>query len=337
MFVDYAEIEVRGGDGGSGCVSFRREKFVPKGGPDGGDGGKGGSITLKVDTDLSTLLDFHYKKIYKAKRGMHGKGKNQTGVDGENLLIKVPPGTIVKDKATGEILADLISEGSTCIVAKGGRGGKGNSHFKTSTHQTPRFAQPGEKGEVKKIVLELKLLADVGLVGAPNAGKSTLLTRVSEARPKIASYPFTTLKPNLGVVRLSDHRSFILADIPGLIEGAHQGKGLGLEFLRHIQRTKLLIYLLDVTVSDLKTEYYNLQNELKLFDISLLDKPSILVLNKIDLLSEKENTKLKLNLDTQMVKISALTGEGLDKLLKVLDRELDKVRIREKGEMRIGV
>ncbi len=336
MFVDYAEIEVRGGDGGRGCISFRREKYIPKGGPDGGDGGKGGDVILKVEQDLSTLLDFHYRRAYKAGRGKHGKGKNRTGEGGEDLVVKVPPGTIAKDKISRESLTDLISVTDFYVIAKGGRGGKGNTHFKSSTLQAPRFAQPGEKGEVRKIILELKLLADVGIVGPPNSGKSTLLARVSDARPKIAPYPFTTLKPNLGVVRLKDHKSFILADIPGLIEGAHQGKGLGLDFLRHIQRTKVLLFLLDVTASDLISEYDNLKNELKLYDLSLLEKPAILALNKIDLLTEKDKKRLKLEIGLPLVKLSALTGEGIEKLLDCINQELEKVKLREKGEIKIG-
>jgi GTP-binding protein len=336
MFVDYAEIEVRGGDGGRGCISFRREKYIPKGGPDGGDGGKGGDVILKVEQDLSTLLDFHYRRAYKAGRGKHGEGKNRTGEGGEDLVVKVPPGTVVKDKISGVSLTDLISITDFYVIAKGGRGGKGNTHFKSSTLQAPRFAQPGEKGEVRKIILELKLLADVGIVGPPNSGKSTLLARVSDARPKIAPYPFTTLKPNLGVVRLKDHKSFVLADIPGLIEGAHQGKGLGLDFLRHIQRTKLLLFLLDVTASDLISEYSNLKNELKLYDLSLLEKPAILALNKIDLLTEKDKKRLKLELGLPLVKLSALTGEGIEKLLDCINQELEKVKLREKGEIKIG-
>jgi GTP-binding protein len=336
MFVDYAEIEVRGGDGGRGCISFRREKYVPKGGPDGGDGGKGGDVILKVEQDLSTLLDFHYRRAYKAGRGKHGKGKNRTGEGGEDLVVKVPPGTVVKDKISGESLIDLVSEKDFFVIAKGGRGGKGNTHFKSSTLQAPRFAQPGEKGEVKKIILELKLLADVGIVGPPNSGKSTLLARVSDARPKIAPYPFTTLKPNLGVVRLKENKSFVLADIPGLIEGAHQGKGLGLDFLKHIQRTKLLLFLLDVTASDLISEYSNLKNELKLYDLSLLEKPAVLALNKIDLLTEKDKKRLKLEIDLPLVKLSALTGEGIEKLLDCINQELEKVKLREKGEIKIG-
>jgi GTP-binding protein len=336
MFVDYAEIEVCGGKGGNGCVSFRREKYLPKGGPNGGDGGKGGDVILKVEPDLSTLLDFHYKRIYKAENGKHGEGKDRTGEGGKDLEVKVPPGTVVKDKESGEMLGDLVSPEDLFIVAKGGRGGKGNAHFKSSTNQAPRFAQTGEKGQIRKIVLELKLLADVGIVGAPNAGKSTLLARVSDARPKIGPYPFTTLKPNLGVVRLKSGRSFILADIPGLIEGAHKGKGLGLDFLRHIQRTRLLLFLLDVTTSDIPREYNKLRQELKLYDLSLLEKSAILALNKIDLLTDKEREKIKIDLDIPSIKISALTGAGIKELLNMISRQLEKIKIQENEEIKIG-
>ena len=336
MFVDYAEIEVWGGKGGNGCVSFRREKYLPKGGPNGGDGGKGGDLILKVDPDLSTLLDFHYKRIYKAGNGKHGEGKDRTGEDGKDLMVKVPPGTVVKDKESGEVLGDLVSSENLFIAAKGGRGGKGNAHFKSSTNQAPRFAQSGEKGQMREIILELKLLADVGIVGPPNAGKSTLLARVSDARPKVAPYPFTTLKPNLGVVRLKSNKSFVLADIPGLIEGAHKGKGLGLDFLRHIQRTKILVFLLDVTVPDIPLEYNRLKQELKLYDLSLLEKPAILALNKIDLLPDKEKKKIKVNLDLPSVKISSLTGVGIKELLNMISRQLVKIKIQEKKEIKIG-
>ncbi len=337
MFVDYAEIEVWGGKGGNGCVSFRREKYLPKGGPNGGDGGKGGDVLLKVDPDLSTLLDFHYKRIYKAENGRPGQGKDKTGEGGKDLVVRVPPGTVVKDKESDEVLTDLVSSGDDFVAAKGGRGGKGNAHFKSSTLQAPRFAQPGENGETRKIVLELKLLADVGIVGPPNAGKSTLLARVSDARPKIAPYPFTTLKPNLGVVRLKSGKSFVLADIPGLIEGAHKGKGLGLDFLRHVQRTKMLIFLLDVTVPDIPLEYDRLEQELKLYDLSLLEKPSIIALNKTDLLTDKEKKKIKVNLDLPSVKISAVTGAGIKELLNFISRELDKGRVRKKEKIKTGV
>ncbi len=336
MFVDYAEIEIWGGKGGNGCISFRREKYLPKGGPNGGEGGKGGDVILKVDPDLSTLLDFHYKRIYKAENGKHGEGKDRTGEGGKDLVVKVPPGTVVKDKESGEMLGDLVSSEGLFIAAKGGRGGKGNAYFKSSTNQAPRFAQPGEKGQMRKIVLELKLLADVGIVGPPNAGKSTLLARVSDARPKIGPYPFTTLKPNLGVVRLKSGKSFILADIPGLIEGAHKGKGLGLDFLRHIQRTRLLVFILDVTIPDIISEYDKLNQELKLYDPSLLEKPSIAVLNKIDLLTDKEKKKIKVNLDIPSIKISALTGEGIKELLNIISRKLEKGKLQEKEEIKIG-
>ena len=325
-----------GGKGGNGCVSFRREKYLPRGGPNGGDGGKGGGLILKVDPDLSTLLDFHYKRIYKAENGKHGEGKDRTGENGKDLVVKVPPGTVVKDKESGEVLGDLVSSENLFIAAKGGRGGKGNAHFKSSTNQAPRFAQSGEKGQMRKIILELKLLADVGIVGPPNSGKSTLLARVSDARPKVAPYPFTTLKPNLGVARLKSNKSFVLADIPGLIEGAHKGKGLGLDFLRHIQRTKLLLFLLDVTMPDIPIEYNKLRQELKLYDLSLLEKPAILALNKIDLLTDKEKKKLKANLNIPSVKISALTGVGIKELLNIISRELEKGRLQEKGEIKIG-
>jgi len=336
MFVDYAEIEVWGGKGGNGCISFRREKYLPKGGPDGGDGGKGGDLILKVDPDLSTLLDFHYKRIYKAGNGKHGEGKDRTGENGKDLVVKVPPGTVVKEKESEEVIGDLVSSEDLFIVAKGGRGGKGNAHFKSSTNQAPRFAQPGESGQIRKIVLELKLLADVGIVGPPNSGKSTLLARVSDARPKIGPYPFTTLRPNLGVVRLKSGKNFILADIPGLIEGAHKGKGLGLDFLRHIQRTKMLIFLLDVTVSDIPLEYNKLKQELRLYDLSLLEKPAILALNKIDLLTDKEKKKIKINLDMPSVKISAVAGEGIKELLNMISRQLEKIKMQEKEEIKIG-
>ena len=245
MFIDQARIFVKGGDGGNGCVAFRREKYVAMGGPFGGDGGRGGSVIFEADQGLSTLMDFRYNKHFKAKRGQHGKGKNQHGAGGEDLLVRVPVGTIIRDDDTGEILADLTTHGQQCVVAHGGRGGRGNSRFASSTHKAPSMAENGEPGEERWIRLELKLLADVGLVGFPNAGKSTFISRVSAARPKIADYPFTTLVPNLGVVVTRDKESFVIADIPGLIEGAHQGAGLGHDFLRHIERTRVLLFILD--------------------------------------------------------------------------------------------
>jgi GTP-binding protein len=246
-FVDYVKIHVKAGDGGRGCVSFRREKYVPRGGPDGGDGGRGGHIILKATKELNTLLDLKYQREYKAERGEHGKGSNKHGRNGEDKIIFVPVGTLVKEAETETVIADLDYDGKEVIVAKGGRGGLGNSHFATATRQAPKFAQPGEKGAEKQLILELKLLADVGFIGLPNAGKSTLISLISSAKPKIADYPFTTLVPNLGVVKLEDFRSFVVADIPGLIKGAHRGAGLGFQFLRHVERTSILLHLVDVS------------------------------------------------------------------------------------------
>ena len=247
QFVDYVKIHVKAGDGGRGCVSFRREKYVPRGGPDGGDGGRGGHIIFRATDALNTLLDQTYHREYRAQRGQHGMGKKMHGKNGEDLIIPVPVGTILKDAETKDILIDLDRKGLQVVIAKGGRGGLGNSHFATSTRQAPRYAQPGEEGEEKWLILELKLLADVGLIGLPNAGKSTLLSVISSARPKIADYPFTTLTPVLGVVKLEDYRSFVVADIPGLIEGAHRGVGLGFQFLRHVERTSILLHLVDIS------------------------------------------------------------------------------------------
>jgi len=325
QFVDYAEITVKAGNGGKGCVSFRREKYVPKGGPDGGDGGDGGSVIFQIDPHLTTLLDFHYKKHYKAENGEQGKGALKHGRNGKNIIIKVPPGTIIKDLGTKEILADLTKKDQIAVVAKGGKGGRGNAHFKSSTHQSPRRAEPGIQGEENKLSLELKLLADVGIVGQPNAGKSTLLSKLSSAKPKIADYPFTTLTPNLGIVKLGDHESLVMADIPGLIEGAHQGKGLGLQFLKHIQRTKLLLYLLDASSDDVKSDYQTLKKETKLFDPHLAERPEIVVVNKIDLLQRIKKIKIR-NGKVPVCYISALTGGGLKDLLRIIKSELDDMK-----------
>jgi len=314
---------VKAGNGGRGCVSFRREKYVPKGGPDGGDGGDGGDVIIKVDPHMRTLLDFRYVKHYKAGNGEHGKGALKHGKRGEDVWIKVPPGTIVKDIESKKILVDLTAEDQAFVVAKGGKGGKGNARFKSSTQQAPRKAEPGTKGEEKKLALELKLLADVGIVGHPNVGKSTLLSKLSSARPKIADYPFTTLSPMLGLVKLNAYKSFVLADIPGLIEGAHEGKGLGLQFLKHIQRTKLLLYLLDATSSDLKGDYHTLRNEIKLFDPELSERAGIVAINKIDLLPQEKIQKFN-NGKKKICYISALTGRGLKDLLDVIRSELEK-------------
>ena len=322
-FIDYAEIKVKAGDGGSGCVSFRREKYVPKGGPDGGDGGDGGNVLIQVDQHMSTLLDFKYKRSYRAENGEGGKGKDQQGKNGKDVVIKVPPGTLVKDLEKGKILSDLVSADQFVVAAKGGKGGRGNAHFKTSTEKAPRKFEKGKKGEQKRLALELKVLADVGIVGYPNSGKSTLLAKLSRAKPKIDDYPFTTLYPNLGVVQMKNYHNFILADIPGLIQDAHMGKGLGIEFLRHVQRTKVLVFLLDVTSPELREQFTSLKKEMRLFDPGLLKKKAILALNKIDLLTNKK-LKIDLNSELPRCRISALTGEGIEKLLKLLDKEFKR-------------
>jgi GTP-binding protein len=317
MFVDHAEIEVQAGNGGNGHVSFRREKYVPKGGPDGGDGGKGGDILVIADENMSTLLDFRYKKVFKAEAGGDGGKANKSGLGGQDLIIKLPPGTLVKDLNTGELIVDLKPGENPTIVASGGKGGKGNTRFKSATNQAPRKALPGRPGQYRKLVLELKLIADVGLVGYPNAGKSTLLARISDARPKIADYPFTTLVPNLGIVRTSEYRNFVVADIPGVIEGAHAGKGLGLEFLRHIQRTRVLVFLIECLEEDPQISYDMLRAELGLFDTDLLEKPSVVVINKIDLLDQPAREVFN-SWPDKWLKISAVTGENVNDLLNII-------------------
>jgi GTP-binding protein len=283
MYFDEVTIEVSGGKGGDGVIHFRREKYVPRGGPDGGDGGRGGNVLLQVDPHQNTLSAFRHKRYFKAQDGIRGKVKNQTGASGEDLIIPIPPGTMVFDEAEGGLLGDLVDEGQQLLVCKGGRGGRGNSRFKTSTNKTPRIAEKGEPPEEKSLRLELKLIADIGIIGVPNAGKSTLLSVVSQAKPKIAPYPFTTLQPNLGVVDLDDEIQLTLADIPGLIEGAHRGEGLGHDFLRHIQRTRVLIHLLDGLSEEPIMDLAQINSELALFDPALGDKPQIVVLNKMDL------------------------------------------------------
>jgi GTP-binding protein len=325
LFIDYAEISVKGGDGGRGCVSFRREKYVPKGGPDGGNGGDGGNVIIQVDPHMTTLLDYRYRKHYKAENGKPGEGALKQGKRGKDVTIRVPAGTVVKKLETGEVLADLTKRNQEVVVARGGKGGRGNASFKSPTKQSPRKSEPGARGEKIKLALELKLLADVGIVGQPNVGKSTLLSRLSAAKPKIASYPFTTLTPNLGMVKLEDHRGFVLADIPGLIEGAHQGKGLGHEFLRHIQRTKLLLYLLDASSDDIQGDYKALVEEIELFDPLLARRPRVVALNKIDLWEKAK--KVEVNGGTISVFcISALTGKGLKELLGILKSKLSEIK-----------
>lgn len=325
QFVDYTKIHVKAGDGGRGCVAFRREKYVPRGGPSGGDGGRGGHIIFTASKELNTLLDLRYQREYKAKKGQHGMGKKMHGKNGEDRFIPVPVGTIIKDADTEEILADLDTEGMEVVIAKGGRGGLGNAHFATPTRQAPRFAQPGEEGEEKNLIIELKLLADVGLIGLPNAGKSTLISVISSAKPKIADYPFTTLTPNLGVVKLENYRSFVVADIPGLIEGAHKGAGLGFQFLRHVERTLMLLHLVDVSDIDESDPVENLEKinrELELYSQKLMEKPQAVVGTKIDIAGNKERfNKLAGYCEANSIDffpISSATNKGIKKLLSYL-------------------
>ncbi len=318
MFIDQAIIYVKAGNGGNGIISFRREKFVPKGGPDGGNGGDGGNIIIRADEQLTTLMDFHYKHKYYAENGKHGMGANKTGRSGKDMILRVPTGTEIKDAKTNELIADLINDGDEIIIARGGKGGKGNSEFATSTNQAPRIATKGALGEERTIKLELKLIADVGLVGFPNVGKSTLISRISAAKPKIADYPFTTLVPNLGIVRYNDEKSFVVADMPGLIEGAHTGKGLGIEFLRHIERTRVLVLLIECTTDDLKKQYKTLVNELKSYNKEMLKKTQIMAITKMDLADDvlKRTIKqLKFRKNITVIPISAVTGEGLKDLI----------------------
>ena len=335
-FIDKAKIHVKAGDGGNGCVAWRREKFVPLGGPAGGNGGKGGDVILKADSRLQTLMDFKYTKHFKAKRGQHGSGSNKHGKAGEDLILRVPVGTVVRDAETGEVLADLTKEGQEVVVAKGGKGGKGNAAFKTSTNQAPDYAEEGEKGEERWIELELKLLADVGIIGFPNAGKSTLISVLSNAKPKIADYPFTTLAPVLGVVDLDIGKSLVLADIPGLIEGASKGAGLGHEFLRHIERTKFLVHVIDISdfrERDPLEAFEIINREMEAYSPELTKKPQIVVGNKIDILSDKEEiNRLKKAFEEKgyrFIPISLATKEGIDELKKALQ---EFYQMKEKEE-----
>ena len=314
MFIDRVIVRVSAGPGGSGISSFRREKFAPLGGPDGGDGGKGGDVIIRGDNNLATLLDFTYRDSWEAERGLHGSGSNKTGASGDDIVLPVPPGTIVRDKATGEIVGEVLETGDEFVVAKGGRGGKGNSWFATSVHRSPREWQPGEDGEARTLELELKLIADVGLVGQPNAGKSTLLSVISAARPKIADYPFTTLAPNLGVVQMSDHRTFVVADIPGIIEGAHEGKGLGLQFLRHIERTRLLAFLIPIDAEDWQAEYDQLRHEIEQYSEELAGKPHCVVFTKMDLLGDDEAPPIEASDAFGVFAISGAARTGLEEL-----------------------
>ena len=323
MFTDYVKIYAKAGNGGNGAISFRREKYVAAGGPDGGDGGKGGDIYFEVDPDSNTLIDFRYSKKFKAESGKNGEGGHRYGKSGQDLYIKVPIGTIVRDANTNEILADLSEPGQKALILKGGRGGKGNAHFATSTRQAPRFAQDGENGEERELILELKLLADVGLIGFPNVGKSTFLSMTTSATPKIADYHFTTLEPNLGVVKTDYGDSFVIADIPGIIEGASEGTGLGLQFLRHIERTRLLLHVIDVSGSEGRNpvdDFYTINNELKNYSEKLSKRKQIIVANKIDIMQDeslyKDLEKVAKENDMEIFKISAATNQGVSELIK---------------------
>lgn len=332
MFIDYVEIEVFAGDGGKGCIAFRKEKYVPKGGPDGGDGGWGGDVVAVADDNLGTLLDYRYKKIYRAERGQPGSGSLRTGRNGEAVRLRVPVGTLIKDLDTGESIADLDEIGKEVVIAKGGKGGHGNTYYKSAVNQAPRKAQDGAPGETRRLSLELKLLADVGLVGHPNAGKSTMLATFSAARPKIADYPFTTLIPNLGIVKLREFKSFVMADIPGLIEGASEGKGLGIQFLKHIQRTRVLVYVIDVNEPDIPTTREILENELSAFDSTLVHRPAVTVITKTDTLADSVVVRIKKRLPEEFVFMSAVSGDGTEKFLQTIERKLDDERAKRAAD-----
>jgi GTP-binding protein len=325
MFVDYVEIDVQAGKGGDGCIAFRTEKYAPKGGPDGGDGGRGGDIVALADPHLTTLLDFRYKRRYRAENGQPGEGSLKSGRSGENTVLRLPVGTIITNMQTGQRLVDLDQAGAEVILAHGGKGGKGNNHFKSSTNQAPRKATPGRDGEAFRISLELKLLADVGLVGLPNAGKSTILATFSAARPKIADYPFTTVVPNLGIVQLGEMRSCVMADIPGLIAGASQGKGLGIQFLKHIQRTRLLIYVIDINDEAVEISLRELREELGRFDPRLLERPSFVTITKTDTKPPEELRRIAAGLPADYLFISAVAGHGVKEFLGEIARRLDKL------------
>ena len=323
MFIDRAVVHVVAGAGGSGTSSFRREKYVPKGGPDGGDGGQGGSVFVRADPNLATLLDYRYHTLWKAESGQHGKGKNMTGKSAADVYLPVPPGTELRDADTGELLGELLEPGQTVLVAKGGHGGRGNQHFATPTHQSPREWEPGEPGLERNVELLLKLIADVGLLGEPNAGKSTLLSVISAARPKVADYPFTTLEPHLGVVGLSGHRTFVVADIPGIIEGAHAGKGLGLKFLQHVERTRMLAVLVPADSPDPQATYDLLRREAALYSPDLAAKPHVVVLTKTDLVApDSRLPTIQTEGGAPVLGISAVSRQGLPELLEGLWRTL---------------
>lgn len=340
MFVDEVTIFVKGGDGGNGGISFRREKYVPRGGPDGGDGGKGGDVILHVNEKIDTLLDITSKVKFIAESGEKGKNKNKNGKDGADLVINVPKGTLVKDLKTGRVIKDLKEFGESIRIARGGRKGKGNVHFKSATNRTPRFAEDGRKGQARWIKLELKLIADVGIIGLPNAGKSTFLSRISSARPKIADYPFTTLQPQLGIVELENYKRLVFADIPGLIKGAHSGLGLGNTFLRHIERTRAVVHLIDISTTSPLEAYNLVRQELMLYSSKLSEKPEIIALNKADILSEKICLEIVKDLEEKLSKpvysISAVTGKNVKTLIKraanLVDQEIENEQARRSDE-----
>jgi len=333
MFIDQATIRVKAGDGGNGCVAFRREKYVPKGGPSGGDGGSGGSVYVVATKRLNTLYHLQFQRDWRAGRGQHGMGSNCSGVNGEDVVIELPVGSVVRDKEAGEVLADLTEEGQRVLVAKGGRGGWGNQHFATSTRQAPRFAQPGDAGEQRQLFIELKLIADVGIVGLPNAGKSTLISVISAAKPKIADYPFTTLSPNLGVVSADDDQTFVVADIPGLIEGAHEGHGLGHEFLRHVERCSLLLHLVDLSANEHPEEDAEVvARELELHSKTLAAKPRLICGSKLDSAIPGNSEKLRAYADRHGYlyhEISAVTGDGVRELVRKLTEMIRVEREKE--------
>jgi GTP-binding protein len=329
-FIDEATISVQSGDGGRGCASFRRERFVPRGGPDGGDGGKGGDVIIKASSRKRTLYHFQFKRLYRSENGEPGQGRQKSGRTGEDLVLEVPPGTVVIDALGGQVICDLLANGETCVVARGGRGGLGNLHFKSSTNRAPRYAQPGEPGQTLQLKLELKLLADVGIVGLPNAGKSTLISAMSSARPKIADYPFTTLTPNLGVVLVPDAEPFVMADIPGLIQGAHEGAGLGMRFLRHIERTRILVHLIDAAAlnpEDPLAPYRVINQELAKHTVDLERKPQLTVLNKVDINGAERLADLFCSALPKMpvLRISAATRAGLQTLKFHIQQYLDRL------------
>ncbi len=331
QFIDYAKIFVESGCGGKGCVSFRREKYVPRGGPNGGDGGKGGDIIIRASAQINTLLDFKYKREYHAKNGQNGMGKKMHGKNAEDLIIPVPTGTVIRDADSNEVITDLIKDGDYFIAVKGGRGGLGNAHFATPTKQVPRFAQPGEQGQEAWLILELKLIADVGLIGLPNAGKSTLISVISSAKPKIADYPFTTLVPNLGVVKLKEHGSCVVADIPGLIEGAHRGAGLGIRFLRHIERTRIFLHLIDVSDTaddDPVARYLKIRKELEMYSPDLLLKSEAIIATKIDSVTDKTSLnmlkKYCVSNRIDFMEISSVTNKGIRTLINYLSKALER-------------